>query len=58
MVDCSRQTGETPSQEIEITQNMVTAALRVLRKSGALEYESLVDESLMRLILWVALAER
>jgi len=44
--------------EVVITPAMVAAGLRVLRESGALEYENLVDETLMRRILWVALAER
>ena len=44
--------------EIEITDAMVAAAVRAMRDSGVLEYPGLVDESLMRRVLWVALASR
>lgn len=44
--------------DVEITPKMVEAGLRVLRDSGVLEYENLVDESLMRRILWVSFACR
>jgi hypothetical protein len=49
---------EAESPEVEISKEMVAAGLRVLRQSGALEYENLVDEGLMRRILWIALSER
>ena len=42
----------------EITEAMVAAGLRVLHDSGVLEYPGLVDESLVRRVLWVALAAR
>jgi hypothetical protein len=49
---------EAKSPGVEISKEMVAAGLRVLRKSGTLEYENLVDEGLMRRILWIALSER
>jgi hypothetical protein len=42
----------------EITDAMTAAALRVLRNSGALEYEYLVNETLMRRVLKAALDAR
>lgn len=40
----------------EPTREMIAAGLRVIHDSGALEHPGLVDEALMRRILWVALA--
>ena len=44
--------------DVEITPAMIAAGLRVLRNSGALEYEMLVDELLVERVLSAALGAR
>lgn len=44
--------------KIRVTPVMVAEGLRVIRDSGTLEYENLVDETLMKRILWAALAKQ
>lgn len=59
MTDSLQRLGQAGTEnEIEITPEMVQAGLRALRASGVLEYENLVDENLMRRVLWLALAAR
>lgn len=43
---------------IEVTPAMVEAGLRVLRECGLIEHPGLIDGSLVRKVLWVALAAR